>query len=252
MEEMEHKLNAILHSVRKNQKIWIIASIVVALVSGVVATFVTAEAVANSTAKSSIAQTKSYLDKVTDAAQTSRIPKEIYTAVTAVEKPTFAEVPLGDINERYRMARTFHKEIIEKVDLFIQHIDSYAQLQVFDQKYEELTTTLTQLPESNFEDRYDVLKEITALVGSTKAPTDFADKFTEVGRVYTSMERNWEAIMTARKINNDEAYGVVYQQYTAAAAQVPRVQTDVATYVQEIDEKVESLVNDLKRYREEL
>lgn len=249
---MEHKLNAILHSIKKNQKIWIIASIAVALVSGVVATLLTAEAVANSTAKSSITQTKLYLDTVTDAAQTSQAPKEIHSAVTAVEKPTFPEVPLGDISEQYRMARTFHKEIIEKVDLFIQHIDSYAQLQEFDQKYKDLTTRLNQLPLTDSEDRYEVLKDINALISDTKAPTDFGEKFTEVGRVYTSMERNWEAMMTARKMDNNEAYDMLYRQYTMASAQIPRVQTDVTDYVDRVDEKVESMVNDLKRYREEL
>lgn len=249
---MEHKLNAALEVLKRNQKFWIITGVVIALASGIVATGITANSVANSAAESSIMQTKLYLDRVTDAAQTSSLPKEIATAVAAVDKPVFPEVPLGNISESYRMARAFHGEITGKVDTFVQHINSYAELRAFNQKYKELTSALDQLGASNITERYETLKDITALIGQTEAPTDFADKFTEVGRVYTSMERNSEGAMTAQKMGNTEAYEALSKQYDIAAAQIPRVQTDITTYVDEITEKVESLVNDLKRYREEL
>lgn len=249
---MEHKLDAVLHSFKKNQNSWLIASLIVVVISGAVATFVTAERVANLAAKSSIAETKSYLNKVTNAAQTSEAPKEIAAAVTAIEKPSFPEVSLGNVSESYRTARNFHNEIIEKVDTFVQRINSYAALQSFDEKYRSLTSELGQFGTSDIQGRYETLKDINKLIVDTKAPTDFTDKFTEVSRVYVSMERNSEGIVTAQKMGNNEAVEMLSGQYAMAAAQVPRVQTDVTTYVDQVAEKVERMVNELKRYEEGL
>ncbi len=249
---MEHKLNAAMKSLKRNQRVWIITGLCIIFISAVIATFLTAQGVANSAAKASTGETNAYLDDVTEAAQSSKDPQEIKTAVTAVEKPVFPEVPLGNISESYRMARTFHNEIIEKVDTFIEQVDTYAQLRAFNKNYQQLDTQLNQLNASNSTARYETLQEVNALIEKTKAPTDFADKFTEVGRIYTSMERNWEGMMTAQKMGNEQGYALLSQQYTQAAAQVPRVQGDVRSYVDQIDEKVESLVNELKRYKEGL
>lgn len=230
--------------------------LVSALTVGLIAKF-TAESVANESTPS----IKLYIDKVISAAEASEDPKVITASLDSIDSPEFKNIPFGDISSNYRAARQFHQDAVAKTDEFKKKIDGYAQALTFYSDYEKINSQLNSLQPTNtssngrVDDRayldthYSLLQKMNALIGKTVVASDYSNEFVELGRVYGTMERTTEGIITALKQENDLGFSNLYQQYEMAKAQVPRVDTSLNEYAKSVPEKVRAAVDKLKVYR---
>jgi len=225
---------------------------------------IVAKLTADSAAHESRAAVIAYLDDTIMASKTSSDPQSILTALGRVHEPVLKNVQLGDISPDYRNAKKLHEAATAKVNEFTKKINGYAQTLEFYSSYQKLKTQIRTLEATNptpggktkdivyLEKYYGLLKDTNSLIKKTTVASDYSNEFVELGRVYSSMELNMEAITTAIKQGNDLAFSNMSETYSMAAAQIPRVETSLGAYNESVPARVSAARDELIKYRAEL
>lgn len=229
----------------------IITSVAVLLLSTAFTVVFVARITADASADSSVANVRVYLEKLIEATRSSNEVANISKAVQAIEAPVYEDAFLGDaLSRKYRSFKELFDESVKKGDDFKKYVDSLASLEVFAGEYQEALAKLESLPDpmqnastinaeaAYLDAYYKELRAITTLTTSITAPSDFTVEFTEIGAVHHSMEINWEALITSKRLNNPTVYQGSFERYSIAASQLERTTDTLLVYTDHLNEKV--------------